>query len=77
MSSLSWADFWLTLENNHWTYPYDAVGRRVTFSEMPRHVWEQTNDEYRNLAASVREAGGYAQTTVPLAEFRWADLFRR
>jgi len=25
---------------------------------------------------AVRDAGGYERTTVPLAEFRWADLFR-
>lgn len=76
---LSWsapADFWLTMENNRWTYPYDAQGRRVAFSDLCEHVWELTNDEFRSLSASVRDAGGYQKTPVPLEEFRWADFFR-
>ncbi|CAB3795442.1 hypothetical protein LMG28614_04176 [Paraburkholderia ultramafica] len=76
LSSLAQDEFWLTLENHRWTYPYDVKGRRVSFTAMPEHVWELADDEYRSLAASVRDAGGYEKTTVPLEEFRWADLFR-
>ncbi|MFL9902484.1 ParB/Srx family N-terminal domain-containing protein [Paraburkholderia fungorum] len=76
LSSLSPAEFWLTMENNRWTYPYDADGQRTPFSRMPRHVWELADDEFRSLAASVRDAGGYEKTSVPLEEFRWADFFR-
>jgi hypothetical protein len=76
LSSLSRAAFWLTLENNRWTYPYDAEGRRTSFSRMPRHIWDLIDDEFRSLAASVRDAGGYEKTSVPLQEFRWADFFR-
>jgi hypothetical protein len=77
LSSLSQSDFWLTMENNRWTCPYDAEGQRRPFPEMPEHVWELADDEFRSLAASVRNAGGYEKTSVPLEEFRWADLFRR
>ena len=76
LSPLSLGDFWLTMENNRWTYPYDAEGRRRPFSELPRHIWELADDEFRSLAASVRDAGGYEKTSVPLEEFRWADFFR-
>lgn len=76
LSSLTEAEFWLTLENNRWTYPYDVDGRRHPFAEIPKHIWALANDEFRSLAASVRDAGGYEKTTVPLEEFRWADLFR-
>jgi hypothetical protein len=76
LSSLSEADFWLAMENNRWTYPYDAEGRRRPFSDMPEHVWALADDEFRSLSASVRDAGGYEKTNVPLEEFRWADLFR-
>ncbi|MFM0197823.1 ParB/Srx family N-terminal domain-containing protein [Paraburkholderia strydomiana] len=76
LSSLSQADFWLTMENNRWTYPYDAEGRRTPFSQMPTHIWELADDEFRSLAASVRDAGGYRKVNVPLEEFRWADFFR-
>jgi hypothetical protein len=76
LSSLSHEDFWLSMENHRWTYPYDAKGQRKSFADMPTHVWELADDEYRSLAASVRDAGGYEKTAVPLEEFHWADLFR-
>jgi hypothetical protein len=76
LSSLTVQQFWLAMEDRRWTYPYDAQGRRTSFTEMPRHVWELTNDEYRSLAAFARDAGAFEKTTVPLEEFRWADLFR-
>ncbi|MEA3117224.1 MAG: hypothetical protein QOI13_494 [Paraburkholderia sp.] len=76
LSSLRQSEFWLTMENNRWTHPYDAHGRRRPFSETPEHIWELADDEFRSLAASVRDAGGFEKTSVPLEEFRWADLFR-
>ncbi|CAB3804646.1 ParB-like protein [Pararobbsia alpina] len=76
LSSLPYQEFWLSMENHRWVYPYDGKGRRRTFEDLPKHVWELVDDEYRSLAASVRDAGGYEKTAVPLEEFRWADLFR-
>jgi hypothetical protein len=76
LSSLTVQQFWLTMEDRRWTYPYDAQGRRASFTDMPRHVWDLRNDEYRSLAAFARDAGAFEKTTVPLEEFRWADLFR-
>jgi hypothetical protein len=75
-SALSHSDFWLSMENRRWTYPYDAQSQRKSFSDMPAHIWDLADDEFRSLAASVRDAGGYEKTSVPLEEFRWADLFR-
>jgi hypothetical protein len=43
---------------------------------MPEQVWELANGEFRSLAASVRDAGGYEKTSVPLEGFRCADLLR-
>ena len=77
LSALSEADFWLSLEDRHWVYPFDARGNRIAFRQMPRHIWESEQDDYRDLAASARDAGGYAKTDVPLADFRWAAFFRR
>ena len=65
-SSLSFPEFWLSMENRRWTYPYDAKGQRKSFSDMPMHIWDLADDEYRSLAASVRDAGGYEKTPVPL-----------
>lgn len=76
LSRLSYQEFWLSMDNQRWTYPYDAKGQRKSFADMPDHVWDLQDDEFRSLAASVRDAGGYEKTTVPLEEFRWADLFR-
>jgi hypothetical protein len=64
------------MENRRWAYPYDAQGQRVSFTDLPRHVWDLPNDEYRSLAAFARNAGAFEKTSVPLEEFRWADLFR-
>ncbi|MDR5758507.1 ParB/Srx family N-terminal domain-containing protein [Caballeronia sp. LZ035] len=74
-SSLSSAEFWLTLESRSWVYPYDAARRRVAFADMPRRLSEAQNDEFRSLAAFVRDAGGYDKSDIPLADFRWADFF--
>jgi hypothetical protein len=57
-SSLSFQEFWLSMEDRRWTYPYDATGRRISFADMPDRVSEMEDDEYRSLAASVRDAGG-------------------
>jgi hypothetical protein len=76
LSSLNTGEFWLTMENRRWAYPYDVRGQRRPFSDMPRHVWQLEDDVCRSLAAFVREAGGYKKTGVPLEDFRWADLFR-
>jgi YD repeat-containing protein len=77
LSSLTRADFWLTMENNRWAYPYDAQGRRVAFADLRDHVWELIDDDFRSLSAAVRDAGGYEKTSVPLEEFRWSDFLRR
>jgi hypothetical protein len=76
LSRLSYQEFWLTMDDHRWTYPYNSKGQRKSFADMPEHVWELEDDAYRSLAASVRDAGGYEKTPAPLEEFRWADLFR-
>ncbi len=70
------AAFWLALENRSWTSPYDAEGRRLAFIDMPAFLEDAQDDDFRSLAAAVRDAGAYAKTAVPLADFRWAALFR-
>lgn len=65
LSSLTRAEFWLTMESNRWTYPYDREGQRVAFADMYEHVWQLADDAYRSLSASVRDAGGYEKTAVP------------
>jgi hypothetical protein len=76
LSSLSDAEFWLTLENRSWVWPYDASGRRIAFKDMPKRLADAQNDEFRSLAAAVRDAGAYVKTAVPLADFRWGAFLR-
>nr|WKF55666.1 hypothetical protein HUO10_000110 [Paraburkholderia busanensis] len=76
LSCLSYQEFWLLMDNNRWTYPYNSAGQRKSFADIPEHVWDLEDDVFRSLAASVQDAGGYEKTTVPLEEFRWAGFFR-
>ena len=76
LSSLSVAEFWFELEERRWTHPYDRDGRRIAFQEMPETLVDLEDDEFRSLAAAVRDEGGYEKSHAALAEFRWADFFR-
>lgn len=57
-------------------HAYDGHGRPVCPTELPESLSKLRSDPYRDLAWSVREAGGFAKTGRPYAEFRWADFFR-
>ncbi len=57
-------------------HAYDGHGRPVSPTKLPESLNDLRSDIYRDLAWSVREAGGFAKTGKPYAEFRWADFFR-
>ena len=57
-------------------YPFDEEGRRIKPSRLPARLAGLRADPYRDLAWSVREAGGYDKGTRPYSEFAWADYFR-
>jgi hypothetical protein len=76
---LSWLTpdvFWRVMEFRAWAHPFDARGQRHDCREIPRHLTQLHDDPYRSLANRVHEAGGYAKTAAPYAEFLWADFFR-
>ncbi len=75
-SSLTPAKFWSAMETRGLVYPFDETGRRVAVSRLPRGVRNLRPDPYRDLAWSVREAGGFRKTRAPFSEFRWAEFFR-
>lgn len=58
-------------------HAFDADGRSACPSRLPRSLDALDADIYRDLAWSVRRAGGFAKTGAPYAEFHWANLFRR
>jgi hypothetical protein len=57
-------------------HAYDGHGRPVCPTQLPASLDDLRSDPYRDLAWSVREAGGFVKTGKPFAEFRWADFFR-
>lgn len=76
-SALPHAEFWPRMKARAWVHPVDAEGRRRDWTAIPRHVKDLVDDPYRSLAGYVREAGGFAKSEAPFAEFAWADFFRR
>lgn len=79
LDELSWLNkttFWRTMEFRAWTHPYDARGMRQDYDLIPRRLADLQDDPHRSLAALVRDAGGFAKSPVPFAEFLWADFFR-
>ena len=76
-SSLPPTEFWPRMDARAWVHPVDAQGRRRDWAAIPKQVKDLVDDPYRSLAGYVREAGGFAKTDTPFAEFVWADFFRR
>jgi len=76
LGHLSKKRFMTAMDCRNWLHPYDANGKRCPLDAMPRHIGKLVDDPYRALASQVRREGGYAKTTVPYAEFMWADYFR-
>jgi hypothetical protein len=69
--------FWVYLDNRGWLHPFDARGRRQSYSDIPKRIAALVDDPYRSLAGELRRSGGYAKDTTPFSEFLWADFFRR
>ena len=68
--------FMAVMDYRNWLHPYDAQGKRREWSDLPRHIGKLADDPFRSLAGAVRRAGGYAKSTMPYAEFLWADFLR-
>ena len=68
--------FMTFMDSRNWLHPYDAVGRRIAYKELPHSIGKLADDPYRSLAGEVRRAGGYAKVDTPYAEFLWADFLR-
>lgn len=75
-SVLPVATFWQQMEAQGRLHPFDAEGRRIKPQRLPLRLGGLRADPYRDLAWSVREAGGYDKVTKPYSEFEWAAYFR-
>jgi hypothetical protein len=76
LSSLSMSEFWSHMDENGYLHPYDAFGRRIRPSKLPKDLNDLQHDPFRDLARDVREAGGFRKSRTPFAEFSWANYFR-
>lgn len=76
LSALERSEFWSIMDHRRWVYPYDNDGERQPFDAIPKSITALTDDPWRSLAGSVRQAGGYAKENEPFAEFLWADFLR-
>ena len=77
LSKLSDAEFWKTMKEKKWVYPYDQLGGGPHNPiDLPENVRGMADDPYRSVAGEVRERGGYEKSTAPFSEFLWAQFFR-
>ena len=77
LSGLTKDAFLVFLDHRGWCFPYDAVGHRVEFDQIPASVAKMVDDPWRSLAGELRRAGGFAKDPTPFSEFLWADFLRR
>lgn len=76
LSHLGRDEFLTVMDNRSWLHPFDAMGVRQDYAELPRRLSKLKDDPYRSLAGVVLREGGYAKSQAPFAEFLWADFFR-
>lgn len=76
-SDKSQAEFWRLMDEQSYTYLFDENGiGPKTVQDLPNQIFDLKNDSYRSLAWGVSDAGGYDTSTVPHADFLWANFFR-
>lgn len=76
LSDWSEEEFREEMIKRKWVRLRDESGQARAFGELPRHVKDLKNDRYRSLAWLVRHSGAFRKSSIPFAEFDWADYFR-
>lgn len=76
LSDMAKRAFFQAMASLGWLHAYDARGRKICPTRLPPSLDMLQSDRYRDLAWSVREAGGFKKTHVPFSEFAWANFFR-
>jgi len=77
LSMLEADAFWIVLDSRNWMHPFNAEGRRCSYTDIPKSVNKLKDDPFRSLAGELRRAGGFAKDTTVFSEFLWADFLRR
>jgi hypothetical protein len=76
LSDMSKREFLRSMSALGWLHAYDARGQKICPTKLPPSIDKLRSDPYRDLAWSVREAGGFRKTGIPFIEFTWANYFR-
>ncbi len=76
LSMLPKPQFWKCMAAVGQLHPFDHNGQRIAPCGLPARLTQLKRDPFRDLAWSVREAGGFVKTDAPYSEFRWAQFFR-
>ncbi len=69
-------EFWLELDARGWCHPFDTMGRRRPYGDIPFVIDALVDDPFRSLASALRRAGGFSKQRTPFSEFAWADFLR-
>lgn len=69
--------FWTRMQSYGLMHAADATGQPITPQQLPCSLVGLKPDAYRDLAWSVRRAGGFNKCPMPYSEFRWANFFRQ
>jgi hypothetical protein len=77
LSDMPKPDFLHAMARLGWLHAYDAGGRKINPTRLPASLDQLQPDRFRDLAWSVRKAGGFKKTSVPFSEFAWANFFRK
>ena len=77
LSNMPKPDFLHAMAGLGWLHAFDAGGRKISPTRLPASLDQLQSDRYRDLAWSVRKAGGFKKTSVPFSEFAWANFFRK
>jgi hypothetical protein len=75
-SKLSVKKFCTKMKRKKYVFLMDQFGDKRKFQDLPRTIRTMSDNPYRSLAFIVREGGAFNKSTVPFAEFYWAELFR-
>jgi hypothetical protein len=76
-SQMSEAEFWKNMEDNGYAYLYDPNGKPILPSQLPSDLMELKDDPFRSLAYFARKAGAFAKSSIPFAEFKWAEYYKQ
>jgi len=77
LSHMTLDEFWSKMKRNHCTYLYKNGIGPLPYTELPQHISDLSDDPYRSLAWVARCKKGFKSTSIPFAEFIWADFLRQ